>query len=67
MIREVDVVTGGDSTSTEDFNPFWISEFKKTNAYEVWNRVTDPALFDIVEPRSVFLLFLDICIQTSTI
>jgi len=36
----------------EDFNPLWISEFKKTNAYEVWERITDPVLFDIVEPRS---------------
>ncbi|KAF9560885.1 hypothetical protein CPC08DRAFT_459598 [Agrocybe pediades] len=43
--------TGGTPTSTEDFNPLWISEFKKTNAYEVWERVTDPLLFDIVEPR----------------
>jgi hypothetical protein len=43
--------TGGDATSTEDFNPLWISEFKHTNAYDVWQRTTDPLLFDIVEPR----------------
>ncbi|KAJ7078547.1 transport protein Avl9-domain-containing protein [Mycena belliarum] len=43
--------SGGDATSTEDFNPVWISEFKQTNAYEVWERTTDPLLFDIVEPR----------------
>ncbi|KAJ7617522.1 transport protein Avl9-domain-containing protein, partial [Mycena polygramma] len=43
--------SGGDATSTEDFNPLWISEFKHTNAYEVWERTTDPLLFDIVEPR----------------
>ncbi|KAJ7486222.1 transport protein Avl9-domain-containing protein [Mycena galericulata] len=42
---------GGDANSTEDFNPLWISEFKHTNAYEVWERTTDPMLFDIVEPR----------------
>ncbi|KAJ7160086.1 transport protein Avl9-domain-containing protein [Mycena filopes] len=42
---------GGDANSTEDFNPLWISEFKHTNAYEVWERTTDPLLFDIVEPR----------------
>jgi hypothetical protein len=35
----------------EDFNPLWISEFKLTNAYEVWDRITDPLLFDLVEPR----------------
>lgn len=45
--------SGGHPSSTEDFNPLWISEFKKTNAYEVWERTTDPLLFDIVEPRSV--------------
>ncbi|KAJ7432406.1 transport protein Avl9-domain-containing protein [Mycena latifolia] len=43
--------SGGDANSTEDFNPLWISEFKQTNAYEVWERTTDPLLFDIVEPR----------------
>ncbi|KAH7909234.1 transport protein Avl9-domain-containing protein [Hygrophoropsis aurantiaca] len=43
--------TGGDSNSIEDFNPLWIAEFTKTNAYEVWERATDPMLFDIVEPR----------------
>ncbi|KAF6747430.1 transport protein Avl9-domain-containing protein [Ephemerocybe angulata] len=42
---------GGDSNAVEDFNPLWISEFKKTNAYEVWDRVTDPLVFDIIEPR----------------
>lgn len=40
-------------TSTEDFNHLWMSEFKNTNAYEVWERTTDPMLFDIVEPRYV--------------
>ncbi|KAF8895583.1 transport protein Avl9-domain-containing protein [Infundibulicybe gibba] len=43
--------SGGDSSSAEDFNPLWISEFKGTNAYDVWERTTDPLLFDIVEPR----------------
>ncbi|KAJ3866537.1 transport protein Avl9-domain-containing protein [Lentinula novae-zelandiae] len=38
-------------TSTEDFNHLWMSEFKNTHAYEVWERTTDPMLFDIVEPR----------------
>ncbi|KDQ25702.1 hypothetical protein PLEOSDRAFT_1045321, partial [Pleurotus ostreatus PC15] len=41
----------GDPKATDDFNPLWISEFKKTNAFEVWDRVTDPMLFDIIEPR----------------
>ncbi|KAF7298782.1 UDENN domain-containing protein [Mycena indigotica] len=43
--------TGNDANSAEDFNPLWISEFKHTNAYEVFERTTDPCLFDIVEPR----------------
>lgn len=46
-----DLNLGGHPSSTEDFNPLWISEFKATNAYEVWERTTDPLLFDIVEPR----------------
>ncbi|KAI6123379.1 transport protein Avl9-domain-containing protein [Pisolithus croceorrhizus] len=41
----------GDTNSVEDFNSVWLSEFTKTNAYEVWDRSTDPMLFDIVEPR----------------
>lgn len=41
----------GDPKSLQDFNLLWIQEFKKTNAYEVWERVTDPMLFDIVEAR----------------
>jgi len=41
----------GDANALYDFNSLWISEFKQTNAYDVWNRVTDPMLFDIVEAR----------------
>ncbi|KAI0772283.1 transport protein Avl9-domain-containing protein [Irpex lacteus] len=41
----------GNPNAIQDFNMLWISEFKKTKAYEVWDRVTDPLLFDIVEPR----------------
>ncbi|CCL98519.1 uncharacterized protein FIBRA_00518 [Fibroporia radiculosa] len=41
----------GDPNSTQDFNALWIQEFKKTNAYEVWDRITDPLLFDLVEAR----------------
>ncbi|KAI0059582.1 hypothetical protein BV25DRAFT_1828836 [Artomyces pyxidatus] len=43
--------SGGDANSLQDFNPVWIAEFKHTNAFEVWQRVTDPMLFDIIEPR----------------
>lgn len=43
----------GNPNAIQDFNMLWIAEFKKTNAYEVWDRITDPLLFDIVEPRLV--------------
>lgn len=42
---------GGDANSMDDSNPLWTSEFKTTNAYDVWERTTDSLLFDIVEPR----------------
>lgn len=44
----------GNPNAVQDFNALWISEFKKTNAYVVWDRVTDPLVFDIIEPRYVF-------------
>ncbi|KAF8500783.1 transport protein Avl9-domain-containing protein [Russula emetica] len=43
--------TGGDANTLDDFNPIWIAEFKRTNAFDVWQRITDPMLFDIIEPR----------------
>ena len=50
---ETHIISGGDTHTLEDFSTIWITEFTKTNAYEVWDRSTDPMLFDIVEPRSV--------------
>ncbi|TDL17234.1 hypothetical protein BD410DRAFT_730247 [Rickenella mellea] len=46
-----DTSGGSDGNAIADFNPLWISEFRQTNAFEVWNRITDPLLFDIVEAR----------------
>nr|GAT49338.1 predicted protein [Mycena chlorophos] len=43
--------TANDVNSIDHFNPLWLAEFKHTNAYEVWDRTTDPCLFDIIEPR----------------
>ena len=43
--------TASENDSIQDYNPLWISELRRTNAYEVWERVTDPLLFDIAEPR----------------
>ncbi|KAF8625989.1 hypothetical protein AX17_006713 [Amanita inopinata Kibby_2008] len=47
------LISGGTGLTApwEDFNPAWIHDFKSTNAYEVWERITDPLLFDLVEPR----------------
>ena len=42
---------GENDTSMQDYNPLWVSELRRTNAYEVWERVTDPLIFDITEPR----------------
>ncbi|KAG2046638.1 hypothetical protein BDR06DRAFT_1014562 [Suillus hirtellus] len=42
--------TGGDN-SIDNFNPLWIAEFTKMNAYDMWQKSTDPMLFDIVEPN----------------
>jgi hypothetical protein len=44
-------LSGGDTNALDDFNPIWIAEFKRTNAFDVWQRTTDSMLFDIVEPR----------------
>ncbi|KIY51564.1 hypothetical protein FISHEDRAFT_36921 [Fistulina hepatica ATCC 64428] len=41
----------GDIKQLLDFNPLWLAEFRATNAYEVWERTTDPMLFDIIEPK----------------
>lgn len=42
---------GYDPVCQDDFGRAWISAFKTTNAFDVWDRTTDPLLFDIVEPR----------------
>jgi len=47
------LISDGDTgvMALNDFNAAWIADFRTTNAFEVWNRVTDPTLFDIVEPK----------------
>lgn len=50
---EAHIIPAGDVSTLEDFNAVWMAEFTKTNAYEVWDRSTDPMVFDIVEPRLV--------------
>ncbi|KAG8948982.1 late secretory pathway protein avl9 [Tulasnella sp. 424] len=41
----------GDENCVENFGEPWIAAFRQTHAYTVWNQQTDPALFDICEPR----------------
>ncbi|KAF8524972.1 transport protein Avl9-domain-containing protein [Gautieria morchelliformis] len=42
---------GYDPACEQDFGLHWIAAFKMTQAFAVWDRVTDPMLFDIVEPK----------------
>jgi hypothetical protein len=51
LYTDVTWSSGGDQNALNDFNPVWIAEFKRTNAFEVWQRITDSMLFDIIEPR----------------
>ncbi|KAG8745970.1 late secretory pathway protein avl9 [Ceratobasidium sp. 414] len=43
--------TANDALSAQHFNEAWIAAFRTTKAYDHWNRVTDPVLFDIIEPK----------------
>ncbi|KAG8826375.1 late secretory pathway protein avl9 [Serendipita sp. 401] len=46
------VLPAGDpNTSWEDFGEPFMSSFQATGAYDVWDRITDPVLFDIIEPK----------------
>lgn len=40
-----------------DFGEGWVGVFRGTKVYEIWNESTDETLFDIHEPRYVFLIF----------
>lgn len=41
----------GEGGVMQAFSEAWLSAFKETAAFERWNAVTDPALFDICEPK----------------
>jgi len=57
-------ITGGDAANADDFNSSWVAEFRNTNAYAVWDRITDPLIFDIVEPRYASPIFCE-CTELS--
>lgn len=46
-------LAASDALSVQHFNELWVNAFRTTKGYDHWNRVTDPVLFDIVEPKSV--------------
>lgn len=54
-IGELTVVTGPEGGNVlAPFGEHWLTSFRETKAYEVWESITDPVLFDLCEPRSAF-------------
>jgi hypothetical protein len=45
MLREVD------GNPVKLFSQSWVQEWKKTNNYRIFSRITDDEIFDIVEPK----------------
>jgi hypothetical protein len=45
------LVNSNDPTGLSSFNEAWLAAFRHTHAFEVWDRNTDPVIFDLVEPR----------------
>ncbi|CCO28805.1 Late secretory pathway protein AVL9 AltName: Full=APL2 VPS1 synthetic lethal protein 9 [Rhizoctonia solani AG-1 IB] len=48
---EVLVPGSAPESSVPYFNEAWVAGFRMTRAYDQWNRITDPVLFDIIEPK----------------
>ncbi|KAG8734065.1 late secretory pathway protein avl9 [Ceratobasidium sp. 423] len=48
---EVLVPGSAPESSVPYFNEAWVAGFRTTRAYDQWNRITDPVLFDIIEPK----------------
>ncbi|KAH7340653.1 transport protein Avl9-domain-containing protein [Rhizoctonia solani] len=48
---EVLVPGSAPESSVPHFNDAWVAGFRMTRAYDQWNRITDPVLFDIIEPK----------------
>ncbi|WVQ75611.1 hypothetical protein IAR50_005240 [Cryptococcus sp. DSM 104548] len=51
IIAETAGAPGSEGNVIQDFSEQWIIAFKGTDAYDKWNGVTDPVLFDIHEPK----------------
>ncbi|KAF8340671.1 transport protein Avl9-domain-containing protein [Cantharellus anzutake] len=41
----------GDPNVVRNFGEGWLEAFQKSHAFQVWDGITDPVIFDIVEPR----------------
>ena len=45
------LINTADPTGLASFNEAWLSAFRQTYAFEIWNKKTDSLIFDLVEPR----------------
>ena len=43
----------GDPNVVQNFGEAWLEAFRQSPAFAVWDRITDPVVFDIVEARFV--------------
>lgn len=41
----------GDTNVVQNFGEAWLTAFRGTEVFSLWDRITDPVIFDIVEPR----------------
>lgn len=58
------LVNPNDPSGLGSFNESWIAAFRSTPAFDLWNRHTDPVIFDLVEPKYVSLSrFLGLCVR----
>jgi hypothetical protein len=38
-------------SGAQSYNEAWIAAFRQTDAFDLWDRTTDPVIFDLVEPK----------------
>lgn len=51
MPYSTDLIGAESGNPLVPFGEHWLGAFKETEAYTVWDSVTDPVLFDLCEPR----------------
>jgi hypothetical protein len=44
-------------SGVQSYNEAWIAAFRQTDAFGLWDRTTDPVIFDLVEPKCAELHF----------